>query len=117
VGIWYASGVVCHQLWVASSVWRSRKSSCIIGCSRFTDDSGTSICNIDYCATNFRRFPGAFVSSTQYKFIGKLTIDAVEGSCYESTWGVVHASSWLCKLLSNNVSKLPTIGKLYTDEF
>jgi hypothetical protein len=35
----------------------------------------------------------AFVSSTQYKSIGKPTADAAEGPCYESTWGAVHASS------------------------
>jgi hypothetical protein len=26
--------------------------------------AGTSICHINYCAINFRRFPDAFVSST-----------------------------------------------------
>jgi hypothetical protein len=60
-----------------------QESPCVI--SFFTDESGTSICYISYRATNFRRFPDAFVSSTQYKSIGKPTVDAIEVPCYEST--------------------------------
>jgi hypothetical protein len=40
-------------------------------------------------------FQMPLVQAPNTKSIGKLTADAAEGPCYESTWSPVHASSWL----------------------